>query len=230
MSERRRRPPDRSLGPSPVLARVRAAYRAGPDHPGPADPADPAPLTPWELYALGRSRLNAGDLDAAAGLLRRAVDRDPAGFWPNFHLAVCASRRGRPAEAVAGFSACLAAAHDRRGLCHYHRGLAYAALGDAAAAVRDFDRALELEPGLAEAALNRGLLHHAAGRFPEAVADLEQALRGGYPPAAACYDLALVHLSAGDRRAAREFAARAVGHDPDDEKARALLDQLRPGR
>ena len=48
--------------------------------------------------------------------------------------------------------------------------------------------------------------------------------------AVACYDLALVHLSAGDRRAAREFAARAVGHDPDDEKARALLDQLRPGR
>jgi len=155
------------------------------------------------------------------------VDRDPAGFWPNFHLAVCAQRQGQAAEAVGGFSACLVAARDRRGLCHYHRGLAYVALGKPDNAVRDFDRALELEPGLVEAALNRGLLHHQARRFPEAVADLNRALSGGYRPAVVCYDLAVVHLAAGDRRAAREFAARAVGYDPDDEKAKALLDQLR---
>jgi tetratricopeptide (TPR) repeat protein len=219
---------ERFLGPSPVLARVRAAYRAGSGHP--TEPATGTPLSPWELYVLGRSRLNAGDLAAAAELLRQAVDRDPGGFWPNFHLAVCAYRLGRAAEAVGGFSACLAAAHGRRGLCHYHRGLAYVALGEPGNAIRDFDRALELEPGLAEAALNRGLLHHAAGRFPEAVADLERALRGGYCPAVVCYDLAVAHLSAGDRRAAREFAARSVGHDPGDEKAKALLDQLRTDR
>jgi tetratricopeptide (TPR) repeat protein len=219
---------ERSLGASPVLARVRAAYRAGPGHP--TDPADGAPLSPWELYALGRSRLYAGDLAAAAEFLRQAVDRDTAGFWPNFHLAVCAYRRGRPAEAVGGFSACLVAARDRRGLCHYHRGLAYVALGDARNAIRDFDRALELEPGLAEAALNRGLLHHDARRFPEAIADLERALRGGCCPAVACYGLAVVHLAAGDRRTARDFAARAVGYDPCDEKAKALLDQLRTDR
>jgi tetratricopeptide (TPR) repeat protein len=219
---------ERSLGRSPVLARVRAAYRAGSDHV--TDPADGAPLSPWELYVLGRSRLNAGDLASAAEFLRQAVDRDPAGFWPNFHLAVCAYRRGRAAEAVGGFSACLVAARDRRGLCHYHRGLAYVALGEPGNAIRDFDRALELESGLAEAALNRGLLHHDARRFPEAVADLKRALRDGYCPAVVCYDLAVVHLAAGDRRAARECAAQAAGYDPGDKKAKALLDQLRTDR
>jgi tetratricopeptide (TPR) repeat protein/tRNA A-37 threonylcarbamoyl transferase component Bud32 len=202
------------LGPDPALARIRAAYRGEPVtvHPDPNDPT----ISVWELYALGRSLLNADDTESAAPLLRRAVELDPRGFWPNFHLAICAYRRGRAEEAIAGFSACLSLTQQRRGLCYYNRARAYTALGrvgDAReCALRDLNLALEHEPALAEAALNRGLLHAEAERFPEAVADLERARRNGYDPAVVHYHRAVVFLSATDVR------------------ARALLDQLRIGR
>jgi tetratricopeptide (TPR) repeat protein len=121
----------------------------------------------------------------------------------------------------------------RQGLCYYNRGLAYTALGRGSAresAIRDFDRALEHEPALAEAALNRGLLRAEAKRFPDAITDLERALHNGYSPAVAYYHLAEVSLSAGNRPAALAHAARAVEADPTDLNARALLNQLRTGR
>ncbi|WP_071529312.1 serine/threonine-protein kinase [Gemmata obscuriglobus] len=218
------------FGPDPALARLRAYYRDEPgwDRFAPADPT----VTAWELYAVGRARLNAGALERAAELLRRAVEREPQGFWPHFHLAVCAHRLGRAEEAVAGFSACLSLAQNRRGLCHYHRGLAYAAIRKEGAnenALRDFNRALELEPALAAAALHRGLLHHNAGRLPEAVADLELARRNGYPPAVVEYHLAGVSLASGDKSAALAHAERAHAADPTDDMALALLNRLRSG-
>ncbi|MDB5311792.1 MAG: serine/threonine protein kinase [Gemmataceae bacterium] len=218
-----------ALGPAVVLARAREVHLSALGEPAGLPPVDP-PSSPWDVYALGRSRLNAGDLEGAEVLLRQAVDRDPGGFWPNYHSAVCAARRGRAEEAVSGFSACLAVARDRRGLCHYNRGLAYMTLGRADGARNDFDRALELEPTLAEAALNRGLLHHQAKRFTEAAADLEQALRDGYSPAVVNYNLALVHRSAGNRAAAETHAVRAAQADPGHPGARALVDQLKARR
>jgi|GEM_PF-4653410 len=216
------------LGPDPAVQRIRTAYEREPDF-GRLDPTDPT-VSAWELYALGRTRLNTGDLEPAANLLHQAVDRDPQGFWPNFHLAICAYRRGRYEEAVAGFSVCLSLARDRRGVCYYHRGLAYAALAQGSvgreSAIRDFDRALDLEPTLAEAALHRGLLHHEAKRFPQAVVDLERALHNGYAPTVVYYHLATVTLSAGDRLAARAHAGRAVDADPTNRKAQTLLSQL----
>ena len=46
---------------------------------------------------------------------RRAVEREPNAFWPNFYAAVAALRRGQPEDAVSGFSVCLAVAPARRG-------------------------------------------------------------------------------------------------------------------
>jgi tetratricopeptide (TPR) repeat protein len=220
------------LGPDPALERVRVAYRhrSGAARVAVTDPT----LRAWELYLLGRARLNAGDLEGAANLLRQAVDGEPQGFWPHFHFALCAYRRGRYEDAVAGFSACLSLTQNRRGLCHYHRGLAYVALsqGDATreSALRDFNRALELEPTLAEAALNRALLHHAVKRYPQAVADLELALHNGYAPGVVHRYLAEVALSAGDLPTARVHAWRALDLNPTDKKAQALLDRLRTDR
>jgi tetratricopeptide (TPR) repeat protein/tRNA A-37 threonylcarbamoyl transferase component Bud32 len=217
------------IGPDPGLARIRAALGRDPGAVRSA-PGDQT-ATAWELYALGRAHLNAGELDPAADLLRRAVDRDQQGFWPHFYLAVCAYKRGRYEDAVAEFSSCLTLARERRGLCYYHRGLAYTALRPDPAtresARADFDRALELEPTLAAAALNRGRLHHEAGRLPDAVIDLERALHNGYAPAVVHSHLAAVALSDKNLTAARMHAARAVEADPTDEKARALLDRLR---
>ncbi len=141
-----------TLGRDPVLAHVRLAYARG-DHPSPIDAG-----TTWGLYALGRARLTAGDAGGAAALFARAVEREPGAFWPNFYAAVCAHHRGRWDEAAAGFTTCLAVAPGRRAVCYYNRALAVAGPGTpeaAARAVADLDRALALEPGLAEAVHHR---------------------------------------------------------------------------
>src|SRR5207237_3032264 len=140
------------FGPSPGLSRQRHAV-AQPGTPPPAP--GPAPRTAWEHYALGRWLLRTGDLSGAAAAFDRAVTLRPQDFWPWFGKGLCAHRRQYPDEAVTAFSVCIALAPDNAA-CYFNRALALAASGDAAAALADYDRALQLDPHLAAAAPNRG--------------------------------------------------------------------------
>jgi tetratricopeptide (TPR) repeat protein len=108
------------------------------------------PRTGWEHYALGCWRLRAGDLDGARLDLERAVEAEPRSFWGHLHLGRCNLRLGRDEEALVAFTVCVALEPDRA-LCHLHRGVARARLGQRAAARRDAERALQLEPGNREA-------------------------------------------------------------------------------
>ena len=93
--------------------------------------------------------------------------------------------------------------------------------------MRDYDRALQLEPALAQAALNRGLLHYRAHRLLEAEEDIRRALNGGVDAAIAYYDLALVAVARADTEAARHYAWCALRENPDNRQARELSDSLR---
>jgi serine/threonine protein kinase len=131
------------FGPSPVLAEEHKVHGAARPHPStPRQPADA-----WEHYALGRALLRAGDLQRAAEETERAVRLEPQGLWPNYYQGVCAYRQGRAADAVTAFSVCIGAAPDGAG-CYYNRGLAFAALGQTAAAQRDYEQAARLDPTL----------------------------------------------------------------------------------
>jgi tetratricopeptide (TPR) repeat protein len=139
------------FGPSCVLACERRTHalalglaKAG------RQAAAPPQRSAWEHYALGRAYLRAGDLEKAGALLDRAVELQPQGLWPNYYKGVCAYRRGRFEDALVAFSACVALA-PRTAACLCNRGQAYAALGRLDRARTDYDRALELDPGLAEA-------------------------------------------------------------------------------
>ncbi len=212
------------LGPSAPLARERRLL----DGYANTD-AGPAARTPWEQVALARSLLRAGELDEAARQLERALERRPQDFWANFCSGACAYRRGRHADALAGFSAAAALAPEFAEVYH-NRALAHAACGNVPAALRDYGRALALAPGLAASAVNRGLLHFREGRHAQAVADLESALEHGAEPAALHYNLALVHQAAGDDAAARRHLEQALRHDPRHAEASGMLKRLGGGR
>jgi tetratricopeptide (TPR) repeat protein len=183
------------------------------------------PHTAWEHFALGRSFLEAENARQAAAHFDSALALEPDHLWPNFYKGVCSCRLKDYPDAVAAFSVCIGLA-PREARCYYNRGCAYEGCGQPERARRDYDRALQLEPTLAVAALNRGRLHFRQQRFPEALADLQRALDGGTDRAAVYYDIALVKLGQGDRAAALASLRAALHHDPAHADARKLRDGL----
>jgi tetratricopeptide (TPR) repeat protein len=92
--------------------------------------------------------------------------------------------------------------------------------------LRDFDRALDLDPNLAEAALNRGLVHLRQKHLDAAEADFQRALKKGADPARSHYQLALVCLARGDRAGAVSHLNEVRRLNPSNQPAGALLEKL----
>jgi tetratricopeptide (TPR) repeat protein len=109
--------------------------------------ADAIPAaTAVDVFLSGVQRLERQDFAGAARDLERVLTLEPDHFRARFLQAACFLRLGRPAEAKVGLTACVA---QRPGLvwCYLYRGLACAKLEDEAAAFRDFQRVLDLNPG-----------------------------------------------------------------------------------
>ena len=187
--------------------------------------AELAPGTAWEHYALGRSRLAAGALEAAASEFDRATDLQPQDLWAQFSRGICAYRRRCFDTALSAFDVCVALSPGTAE-CYYNRGRAHAALGHTDLALRDYNHALRLAPTMALASLNRGILYYREKRYSEAIDDFRRALEGGASPAAVHHNLALVHLACGDCAAAQADLRCALEHEPAHAGARDLLDHL----
>src|SRR5271166_3895815 len=184
-----------------------------------------APGTAWEHYALGRSLLAAGALEAAASEFDRATDLQPQDLWAQFSRGICAYRRRCFDTALSAFDVCVALSPGTAE-CYYNRGRAHAALGHTDLALRDYNHALRLAPTMALASLNRGILYYREKRYSEAIDDFRRALEGGASPAAVHHNLALVHLARGDCAAARADLRCALEHEPAHAGAHDLLDHL----
>jgi serine/threonine protein kinase/Flp pilus assembly protein TadD len=182
--------------------------------------------TAWEHCVVGRSLLEANDLDGAFQHLRQAQILEPHGFWPNFYQGLCAYRLGRHADALTAFGVCIGASPGMAA-AYYNRALAYTALKSPQEALTDYDAALRLDSNLAAAALNRGMLHFEADRLDEAQADLQRALALGADPATVHYDLAMVQVKANDLAGARSSLQKALEQAPNHPQARALLESIK---
>ena len=85
-------------------------------------------------------------------------------------------KAGRYAEAIAAFDRALAA---DRGLAkgYLFRARANAAMNRNEAAIRDFTKVIQLQPGNAGALVERAAVHLGADEYPEVIADCDQALQ-----------------------------------------------------
>jgi protein O-GlcNAc transferase len=90
-------------------------------------------------------------------------------------------------------------------------GLLLLVRGDREAALRQFERALELDPSAPEAAVNRANVLLELGRLDEAEALLEALGRGSDTRAPALWALAAVYEHRGDQAAARRARREAIG-------------------
>jgi serine/threonine protein kinase/Tfp pilus assembly protein PilF len=252
---------EKDFGPSPVLYEERWEHLHGL---GRDDDAWAArrkaralpPQTSWDHYALGRiCLLRHRDPHQAAVYFERALELHPQGFWPNFYQGMCAYQLGRYEEAAAAFRVCVVLAPDQAH-CWYHCALVHAARGAPDRALRDYDRALQLQPDLEPALLNRGILHYRNGQalsscqlvlqldpslaavlpgalgwgrertFAQALADFDRVLQKGADKGTALFHLALVYRAQGNNAKAQESLMGVAAEHPRAAEARLLLMQL----
>jgi serine/threonine protein kinase len=103
----------------------------------------------WWLRAdQGRRLMREGKNREAAAQFAIAVGLRPQDFWVNFYSGVCAYRERRWRDAVNSFNVAVALAPDTPEV-RYNRALAHAAAGDHDLADRDLERAIALNPPLA---------------------------------------------------------------------------------
>ncbi len=95
---------------------------------------------------------------------------------------------------------------------YFNMGLAHTSMEDWDRAARDFEKALELNPGYAEAWNNLGQVRKAQGSMQEARKAYEQALEieGYLTPEFAYYNLASLFQEKGDLERALEYAVKSV--------------------
>jgi tetratricopeptide (TPR) repeat protein len=145
-----------ALGASEVLRHERRLLFGGGGAVAEGDGDSPS-TSSGEPYQLGRLYLRSGQIEGALDEFRRAVRNEPQDFWANYYRGRSAYRLERFDEALNAFCACVALA-PAQAECFYNRALVYAALGQRAEALLDYDRALELDPALTAAATNRQAL------------------------------------------------------------------------
>lgn len=108
-----------------------------------------------------------------------------------------------------------------------NRGIIHNRSGELPSALEDFNAALDIDGGLAEAYLNRGNTYYLNGSGDAAISDYRRALDLGVSkPWAAWYNIGLVYESKQDRTKAREAYEKALELNPDFSLAQGKLASL----
>lgn len=140
--------------------------------PGPAA-ADPRQLA-IELYVRAVQAQRAGDTDAAAELLEKAVATDGELRMARVMLGDIYKERGNYLAASRNYEAATRL-DPYTPTNHYNLGVTYQLLNRLQEAAGSYLRALALDPKDARSCMNLGTVYLAMGRFDESVAYLEKA-------------------------------------------------------
>ena len=115
-----------------------------------------------------------------------------------------------------------------RAATYVNRGIILMGRGQTALALEDFDRAIALEPDLAEGHINRGAALLARNDLRGAIASIDQGLRyNPEQPARAYYNRAVANEDLGNIRAAYDDYRRAAELAPTWDAPRAELARFR---
>lgn len=184
---------------------------------------------PTGQVQLGAYALTQGRTNEALEHYARAVEWDPYSAPIRHEAAVVLSMLGRVEEAVA---------HLRRAVeldpqeaeYHYKLGLALNEAGDTEGLMASLRRAVELAPDHSRALYNLALAVNARGEAREAVDLLLRAETADPRDPRIPYARATVQARSGDLAGAVQAVGRTLEIDPNFPGARALLQQLQPGR
>lgn len=167
---------------------------------------------PAALLATALAHARAGRLAEAAQACEQILAIDPRQLDALHTLGQLALRRGEAARAESLFARALAV-HPAASL-HVQHGLALRALARPADALAAFQRALRIEPALAEAHHQAGNALKTLGRFADAAAALREAARLAPDRAAIQLNLGVALLETNSREEAIAAFQRAVALEP----------------
>ena len=217
----------------------------------PDGPPEPAVVALWSRARFAGRSHRAGQRDLAIALYEEASAEAPDDVWVNAGYAAMLVERFRQDEGASSHLVEAAAMADRTlrttdrlGEAWLARGLARLELGDAAGALPDLARALEVMPTHRPAQVARAILLFEAGSTHQASAILESALAldPAMPDAAGLHAVALalagrhaeasseLALALGEERRAASLwsvAARLCAWQRDEHRARLLAADAR---
>jgi tetratricopeptide (TPR) repeat protein len=170
---------------------------------------------------LSDCRLRLGELRRVEELLRPVVDADPENRAALYMLGMALLRDGRVEEGQPLVDRLLRG--DESAEAHYLLGWTAFSAGDAARAVRELGRALELDPKLPSLRSHYGKALLYTGDVDGAIAAFRQALAESPNDFDANYTLAGILANRRQLAEARPYAERAVLLHPHSEMARALV-------
>jgi serine/threonine-protein kinase len=168
----------RMVDPDEVRGRIRTAFASS--APGSAltelsDTADVSKLPPVTIQLLGRMLGQAGGVNAATKLLRRAQSYYPNDYWMNSDLAWYIGTNENPSEALRYFTAALALRPDYAP-AHNNVGAALSGGGRYAEAAAAFREAVRLDPSVFGFHFNLGSALRTSGNLDEAITSLRHAV------------------------------------------------------
>ena len=172
-----------------------------------------APSTCHDLTLLATSRLSGGDRLGAEEALKEALRHDVSSFWAWFVLGHCHYAQRRFIEAAGDFAAC-AVRGPKFAWVHFNRGLALARAGRPLEARHAYDRALELDPGLALALVNRAMVELELNELASAHRDLVRSIELGRDDLVAMTSLGETLARMGRRDEAERYFAGLMARDP----------------
>jgi tetratricopeptide (TPR) repeat protein len=173
-----------------------------------ADPGSSTAFTEW-----AKRRSEAGDLEAAAGALEKAIGLDPQAQLPRLRRALLALRGGQPAAAAAELEQLT---ERNPGYLPAWRNLVVAQdrAGNAAAARRALERALALFPEDALLWTHQAVVLRAQGRREEALAAIRRAAALDPRDPALALREAMLLAELGRAEEARQAARRGLAMGP----------------
>ncbi len=167
-------------------------------------------MTPADAFNAAMRHHQAGQLAEAEQLYAQVLAAEPGHLHALVLSGALAHMAGRNEDAVTLFGRALAI--NEQPDFHYNIGLAKWALGQRAAAVTHWERALALNPDFAQAHMNLGNALREDGRSADAVTHLRRALEL-QPSPFVHNNLGLALASLGDKEAAGHFR-RAIEMHP----------------
>ncbi len=174
-------------------------------------------------YAKAVALAQAGRLDEAATVARRILAATPQNAAALDLLGMIARQQGDTAAALDRFTEAVVRTPDSPSI-RLHRGLALRAVGGRdEEAVREFERAVALQPDLAEAHHQLGNAWKALHRYGEAARSLLEATRLAPDAAPAWLNLGVTQLELRRRTEAVASFTRAIQLEPGRPEAHNIL-------